>query len=172
MSEGFRRTAGLLERVNATLLIVSQIRDKINVMFGETKTRSGGKALDFYASQIVWLAETGKIERTIRGNKRAIGVKVLAKVKKNKITKPHRQVEFPVYYGYGIDDELSMIAFLKNNKAALEYSYPALEDYLDKLRNAKNRHGLGELNAYLREETTKTWNEIEAALEPAISKYE
>jgi RecA/RadA recombinase len=65
------------------LIIISQIRDKIGVMFGEKHSRSGGKALDFYASLIVWLTELKKIQKTIKGVKRSIGISVKAKEKKN-----------------------------------------------------------------------------------------
>jgi recombination protein RecA len=38
---------------DVTLLIVSQVRDKIGAMFGAKHTRTGGRALDFYASQVL-----------------------------------------------------------------------------------------------------------------------
>src|SRR3989304_2280058 len=55
LGELFRRLTQKINKKNMLLVIVSQIRDAIGVPFGETKRRSGGKALDFYAYQIVWL---------------------------------------------------------------------------------------------------------------------
>src|SRR5206468_8961680 len=88
MGELFRRLVADLEEANVLLIVVSQLRDKIGVMFGEKQTRTGGRALDFYASHIVWLAEIGKIKKTIQKVERVIGVNVRARVKKNKVGLP------------------------------------------------------------------------------------
>jgi recombination protein RecA len=112
MSAFFRDVVRENESFDCTLGIISQIRDRMNVMFGEKYTRSGGHALDFYSSQILWLAETGKIEKAVFNLRRAIGVTIEAKVKKSKVGLPFRKVEFPVIFNYGIDDERSMIDFL------------------------------------------------------------
>ena len=55
VSELFRRKISDIAKADCAMLIISQIRDNIGVTFGETKKRSGGRALDFYASQVVWL---------------------------------------------------------------------------------------------------------------------
>jgi recombination protein RecA len=114
MSAFFRDIVRENELLDCSLGIISQIRDRLNVQFGERYTRSGGHALDFYSSQILWLAETGKIEKTVFNLKRAIGVNIEAKVKKSKVGLPLRKVEFPVIFNYGIDDEKSMINFLSD----------------------------------------------------------
>src|SRR3990167_11216127 len=59
MSELFRKLTQKINKKNILLIVVSQIRDAIGVVFGETKRRSGGKALDFYAYQIIWLYNKG-----------------------------------------------------------------------------------------------------------------
>jgi recombination protein RecA len=50
LSEFFRRIIGELTDKRCTLLIISQLRDNIGVMFGEKSKRAGGRALNFYAS--------------------------------------------------------------------------------------------------------------------------
>ena len=112
LSQLFRRLVIKLKKKNFVLIIVSQIRDKIGVTFGETKTRSGGKALDFYASQIVWLHNKG----VAKNGNIAIGIDVKAKVKKNRAWKPFREVDFNILFGHGIDDLGSMVDYLLDNK--------------------------------------------------------
>jgi len=67
MSELFRKLIKPLYESKCTLGIISQVRDNIGVSFGNDETRSGGRALDFYASQIVWTTNIGQIKKTIAG---------------------------------------------------------------------------------------------------------
>lgn len=109
----FRRLVRRLEQKSMHLMLVSQIRDNIGVAFGNKHTRTGGKALDFYASQIVWLAHVGQIKRVIKGVTRAIGVDIKARTSKNKVGLPFRDCQYKILFGYGIDDEESMAKFMK-----------------------------------------------------------
>lgn len=115
MSKLFRRLVRKLRSNNILLIIISQLRDKIGVTFGETKTRAGGRALDFYASQIIWLYEIKKVKK---GNL-VVGLDIKAKIKKNKLWKPFREVYFSILFEYGIDDVGSNIDFLKENKKCI-----------------------------------------------------
>ncbi|KAH0537147.1 hypothetical protein GP486_008838, partial [Trichoglossum hirsutum] len=81
----FRTITKKQEKANVLLLIVSQVRENINAgLFGEKYKRSGGKALDFYASQVFWLANMGMLKRSVNKVERAYGIKLKAVVKKNK----------------------------------------------------------------------------------------
>ncbi len=104
MSGLFRKCVRLTKRHNLTVIIISQTRDAINVTFGEKNTRSGGRALEFYCRQIVWLAKMDKVKATKGKIERVIGVNVRANPKKNNYGAPFRDVEFPIYYSYGVDD--------------------------------------------------------------------
>jgi len=112
LSELFRKLTQKINKKNVLLIVVSQIRDAIGVTFGETKRRAGGKALDFYAYQIIWLYNKG----LIKDGNIATGVEIKAKVKKNRCWKPFREVNFNILFEYGIDDLGSMVDFLKDNK--------------------------------------------------------
>ncbi len=109
LSEFFRTRRGLIKRKNCMLVVISQVRENIDAMFATAKyKRSGGKALDFYASQINWLAVTEKHKR----KERIVGITVKVKNKKNKIGKPFRECYIPIFFDYGVDNTLSNICYL------------------------------------------------------------
>ena len=104
LSEMFRRLVRELASKDVTVCFISQVRDNIGVTFGRKWTRSGGRALDFYSSQTLVLSQIEKIKKTIKKVERVTGILVKGMVDKNKIGLPYRSVEFPIMFGYGIDD--------------------------------------------------------------------
>ena len=173
MSEMFRRLVGDLRDKDCLLFIISQVRDNIGVTFGETKKRSGGKALDFYASQVLWLAETGKIKHTVRGVERVTGSHVRARCKKNKVGTPFREVDIDIVFSYGVDDESSMIEWLKKNKGLdlLDLSDKEARKRLDDARQARDRAAVVDIRDRLQAAVYEHWMAIEADLEPPLPKY-
>lgn len=169
LSELFRRRVGVIEDANVHLMVISQIRDKIGVTFGETKTRSGGRALDFYASQILWLAEIQKVKRTKGGIERAVGIITRAKTKKNKVGLPFRECDLTILFGYGVDDQRSMLDWLKKAKALK--SPEGLDKEIAQARSTQDRAALNEITAFLAEECCFHWQQIEDALAPPMKKY-
>lgn len=116
MSKLFRKLVNKMPACGVTLIIVSQIRDKIGVTFGKKYSRSGGKALDFYGSQVIYLAHLSRLKATRKGIERAVGIQVKAMCEKNKVGLPFRDCEFPIKFGFGIDDIESSIAWLEETK--------------------------------------------------------
>lgn len=173
MSQLFRRTTGRIADANCTLIIVSQIRDKIGAMFGEKHTRSGGKALDFYASQIIWLSELKKLYQQALNSKRAVGIEVKARVKKNKMGLAFREAEMTILFNYGIDDETTMLNWLYDVKADkdLSMSHKDFAAAIDKARQAGDRAALRQMNNELRRLVKQRWQAIDKALEPPMRKY-
>lgn len=112
MSELFRKITTKLKNTSSLLFIISQTRDNIGIMFGDKRTRSGGRALKFFATHELWLA----VKEHIKVKDRNVGTYVRVKISKNKITGKERIVEFPIYYDYGIDDITSCIDFLIQEK--------------------------------------------------------
>ena len=51
LSKFFRVANGLASKNKITMVFINQTRDNIGVMYGDTSTTTGGKALSFYASQ-------------------------------------------------------------------------------------------------------------------------
>ena len=92
LSKLFRMLVRDMERSHLTLMIVSQVRSRIGMSFGRQTTRAGGRALDFYASQVVYLQHTSTINRTINNVKRPVSYDITAKVDKNKVGPPLRAV--------------------------------------------------------------------------------
>ena len=76
------------------------------------KTRSGGKALKFYATHEVWLA----CQKKEKKNKRTLITNVQAKITKNKVTGRHGEAYFPILFDYGIDNISACINFLMDEK--------------------------------------------------------
>jgi recombination protein RecA len=107
LSQFFRTRVSELRGKRVILIIISQVRTNINVMFGEKYIRTGGKALDFYASQIIWLAEVCKQ----RKKNRVTGITVKVRCKKNKLGKPFRECLLDIVFDYGADNVSSNVKF-------------------------------------------------------------
>ena len=50
MSQALRKLAGTINKTNATIIFINQLREKVGVMFGNPETTAGGRALKYYAS--------------------------------------------------------------------------------------------------------------------------
>lgn len=162
LSEFFRLRSAEIEDKNCLLIVISQVRHNIGVMFGEQYKRSGGKALDFYAHICLWLAVVEKIKK----KNRMVAVTIKAKTKKAKISKPFRECFFDLIFDYGIDDIGSNIDFLydlrtctgnrsiKKEKVeweGTEYTRDALIKHIEE----------NNLELQLEEKTITKWNDIE-----------
>jgi len=116
LGEMFRRLAKQMEGANLHLMIISQVRDVINAMpFAKKQRRSGGRALDFYSTHIVWLVERSKLKST--KTDWAYGIMCEMEVTKNKIAMPFRKIKVPIIFNYGLDDLGSQIDFLIDRKS-------------------------------------------------------
>ena len=82
--------------------------------FADQWITSGGKALGFHASTRIRLTLAG----TLKDNttKEIIGVKVKAKVIKNRLGPPHRIAQFNILFNRGIDDHASWYEVMKERK--------------------------------------------------------
>lgn len=171
----FRMCIDRLANERKHLMVISQLRDKLGVTFGETKTRSGGKALDYYATHIMWLAELGKLKREVNSVERVIGLKVQAYVKKNKVGLPFRKADYAVLFGYGVDDLESMAAWLfevKRDDLMKDLGF-SKSGYKIRLANIRNKGGpeAQEVRKGLRALVRQEWAKIETDFLPQSRKY-
>lgn len=126
--EFFPQLCSKIQDKNILVVIISQVRDNVDMFSFEKYTRSGGKALDFYAHTVVWLATCKKIEKMGL----PVGVVVKAKTTKSKTPRPFRECFISFLYDYGLDAISSGLDYLfslrtpkgeLNNKAkAIQWS--------------------------------------------------
>jgi len=172
LSEMFRKLCKRMEAAKVTLLVISQVRDNINASFGEKHTRSGGKALDFYASQVVWLARIKNLKRTIQHVERVYGSRIKANCKKNKVGIPFRTCEFDFIFGFGVDDLNASLDWLDEVRRmdALGLKGADLKEYLGAVALLKTDEYAQERAALAKVVFTE-WVRIEKTFLPTRTKY-
>ena len=106
--EFFPQLCDEIEEKNVLVIIISQIRENVDPMSFEKYSRAGGKAMDFYAHTVLWLATAKKILK----KETSVGVVVKAKTTKSKTPRPYRERFFTFLYDYGLDNIGTNIDYL------------------------------------------------------------
>lgn len=113
ISKAMRKITNMIGRQKILLIFTNQLRYKMNAMFGDPYTTSGGKALAFHSSIRLRLKNMGQIKNT---DNKVIGMKVRCQVTKNRLGPPQRIVDFEIYFDRGIDNYSSWLTVMKENK--------------------------------------------------------
>ncbi len=192
LGEMFKRLATPMEESNTHLMVISQIRENITTLPFQPKwRRSGGKALDFYATHVMWLNEfaklrlgTGKkVKDSKTGNEKeakglVYAIEILAKNTKNKTARAFREAKFPILFDYGIDDIYSIFNWLakdsmvpnkfKIERAGAYYVFEGEKAYLKDWVSVFEDNI--DLLVHLLDRAQRAWIEIEGNAVPTRTK--
>jgi RecA/RadA recombinase len=162
-----------MKKHGSLLFIISQTRDSVGQLFS-TKTRSGGKALRFYATTEIWFSIKKPLKRTIKKKEREVGNIIQISVKKNRNSSQCPTIEVPFLHDYGFDDIGCCIGFLVDNGhwkgdnkiVCPEFSSKpvARTDLIKYIEEKSARHDK------LRVIVGEVWNEVREATKPKRKK--
>ena len=116
ISKAMRKITNMIGRQKISLVFTNQLRQKMNAMFGDPWTTSGGKALAFHASVRLRLKNMGQIKMKVNAQDKTVGMKVRCQVVKNRMGPPLRAADFEIYFDRGIDNYGSWLSVMKDNK--------------------------------------------------------
>jgi recombination protein RecA len=115
-SNAYPKLKTALSANNVCMIVISQYREKIGVMFGNPTTTQGGHALKFYSDVRIEVSRSLAKEGDVTyGN--------LTKVKatKNKLNPPYRQASFEIVYGEGIDKVGEVLTLMNDFEVGRKY---------------------------------------------------
>ncbi|MFN3269538.1 MAG: recombinase RecA, partial [Candidatus Kapaibacteriota bacterium] len=111
MSQAMRKLNAVIAKSNTCVIFTNQLRSRLGVMFGNPETTTGGNALKFYASVRIDLRR----KDVIKDGQEIIGNRVRAKIVKNKVAPPFKEVEFDILYNEGISKVNDIIEIAINS---------------------------------------------------------
>ena len=120
----------ICEETGTTLILVNQVRDKMNAMlFGEKEDTPGGRAIKFYSSVRIKVARRAWIEipnknPAVSSDSEKVGIIMKAKISKSKVSNPFGEAELPFFFdrGFVSYDDIKPIRAELMKKRKAEYN--------------------------------------------------
>ena len=104
MSKTLPVLSTLLNRSDATVIFINQVREKVGVMYGDPSVTPGGKSLKFFASMRIRLSRK-KIDQA--GER--VGDEIVVNFVKNKLAPPFKKATVRLIYGKGFDRDYELV---------------------------------------------------------------
>jgi hypothetical protein len=163
-SEQLRKNCRIIKQKNYLMVCSNQIRMNIDAgPYAAKFSTPGGKAFEFYASVRLKFGAPTKIYKTVKiagkEQKKVIGVETEIEVIKT-VDEPYRKCSIVIKYGYGIDDIMANLQYIKTNTTNTTYCVgdqklsTSLEEAIQKVEEL-------ELVAELKNEVIDLWEEIQ-----------
>lgn len=109
ISDGLKKIMPVVHANNICLIFINQIRDKMNVQYGEKVDTVGGKSIKFQASLRINCKIVGQIKD--ENTKELTGYKGQIKVEKSKICKPFGIMNFEMSAEKPIDEYAGLLEY-------------------------------------------------------------
>jgi len=158
MSQAMRKLNAAIGKSKTTVIFTNQLRSKIGVIYGNPETTTGGNALKFYASVRIDIRR----KEILKNAQDIIGNRVRAKIVKNKVAPPFKEVEFDILYNEGISKIGDLIDVAVQHgliaKGGSWYTYK--ED------RVQGKDGLKNLLKENEDMLSSLWKEVKETLNP------
>lgn len=121
---------------NVCMIVISQFREKIGVMFGNPTTTQGGHALKFYTDARIEVSKS-----QLKEGDEMIGHVTKIKVIKNKMAPPFKLCSFNILFGVGIDKAGEIMDLMTDLELGKKYGKTftyqefkySIESFIDRL---------------------------------------
>jgi len=132
-SSAYPKIKSIAHNTNTCVIVISQYREKIGVMFGNPTTTQGGHALKFYSDVRIEVSRS-----LMKDGQEVIGNLTKVKATKNKMSPPYQKSEFEIIYGIGIDRVSETLQLLHDlelgRKYGKTYTYDGIKYDLEEFK--------------------------------------